>query len=236
MSDPALSLRASIVPDRLPIDRICDVDLQLALCNEGKETIEIYPNAAKLAAIASFAGIGISWSLVLTPEHGEPPLPLLELRRWYGPPGNPPSPASAKQHAVSLGPGAQHVERQLACWIPNARLAPEHLRPEVLDPDGMDNIAARSWTPPPGYDAPPPLHERFPLARASVLVLGANAASIGAAMREQTDFLRGHVVAFVPAAGTYELRVGYVQNSWMGLGKTFQVLAAPVRLDVGEMR
>ena len=234
MSEPPLLLRASTFPDRLPLDRTCDVDLQFTLCNQGRKAIEIYPKAAKLAALASFAGVGISWSLALIPENSDVPLPLLELRRWYGPPGNPPSPAYAKQLGVSLGPGAQHVERQLACWIPNARLAPEHLAPAVLDPQGMDNIAARSWTPPPGHPVPPPLQDHFPLAQASVLVLGSNAASVEAAMRQQTDFLRGHVVAFIPAAGAYDLHVGYAQNSWMGLGKTFQVRASPVRLRVGE--
>jgi hypothetical protein len=230
MSDSSLLLRASAVPDRLPIDRICDVDLQLALCNQGREAIEIYPGAAKLAAIASFAGMGFTWSLALIPQNGDAALPLLELRRWYGPPGNPPSPAYAKQLGVTLAPGAEHVERQLACWIPNARFAPEHLAPAVLDPQGMDNIAARSWTPPPGYPVPPPLQDRFPLARASVLVFGASAVSLEAAMREQADFLRGHVVAFVPDAGTYDLHVEYAQSSWMGLGKSFQVRATPVRL------
>lgn len=228
-----VSLRVSAAPDRLPLDRICDIDLQLTLCNEGTEKVEIYPKAAKLDAVASSAGIGISWTLALIPQTSNDPVPLLELRHWYGPPGNPPAPSYAKSLATTLAPGEQHVHRQLACWIPNARLAPEHLSPAVLDPQGMDNIATRSWTPPAGYKLPPPLQDHFPLAQASVLVLGANAAALESAMREEADFLRGHVVAFVPAAGTYHLHVGYAQSSWMGLGKTFQVRAAPVRLDIG---
>src|SRR6185295_13705542 len=98
-----------------------EVELVFTLSNQGREAIEIYPQAAKLAALASYAGIGISWSIALTPENSETPLPLVELRRWYGPPGNPPSPEYAKKLSVSLRAGGEHVERQVACWIPNAR-------------------------------------------------------------------------------------------------------------------
>jgi hypothetical protein len=234
MSRSEVSLRARVVPDRLPLDAICDVALRLVLRNEGSKTIEIYPQAAKLDAISTFAGIGMSWGIALLPENGTEPLPLQELRRYYGPPGNPPSPAHAKTLGVSLAQGEEHVVDQFACWIPNARLLPEHLSPAVLDPEGMEGIGPRSWTPSPGDKVPPPLRDSFPLAKASVLVFGAPAAAMEAAMREQHDFLRGRVVAFVPAAGTYELHVGYSQSSWMGLGETFNVKAAPVRLRVGE--
>lgn len=231
MTELALRVRSSV--EQLPLDRICEVDLELMLRNDGRGAIEIFPKAAKLAAIASFAGIGFTWSLAIVPDGSETAVPLLELRRWYGPPGNPPAPSYAKQFLVSLDPGAEHVEHLGACWIPNARLAPEQLSPSVLDPQGMDNVATRSWTPPPGYPMPPPLVETFALARASVLVFGARAAAIETAMRDQPDFLRGHVVAFVPGAGAYDLRVGYAQNSWMGLGKTLEARAAPTRLIVG---
>ena len=233
MSGPQLALRVTSTVDQLPLDRTCDLELELVLTNRGRKAIEIYPNAAKLAAIASYAGIGITWAIALIPAGSETPLPLLELRRWYGPPGNPPSPAYAKQQAVSLAAGEEHVAHLVACWIPNAHLSPDHLAPAVLDPEGMDNVAPRSWTPPPGYPMPPPLVESFPLAQASVLVFNATAPAIEAAMRDKPDFLRGHVVAFVPGAGAYELHAGYQQSSWMGLGSTFDVRATPLRLVVG---
>ena len=229
----SVSLSVTASPERLPLDRICDVELGLTLTNTGTKSVEIVPKAAKLAAIASFAGIGITWSFELLPEGGGASLPVIELRRWYGPPGNPPSPAYAKKDSVTIKPGAQHVEPMVACWIPNDRLAPEHLSPATIDPEGMDNIGPRAWTPPAGTSIPAPLHESFPLAQASVLVLQVNASFIKPAMKKLPDFLRGHVVAFVPGAGTYQMQVGYSQNSWMGVGETLLVRAAPVPLRVG---
>src|SRR5438552_501236 len=101
----SLSMSVTVSPDRLPLDRICDVEVALTLTNTGNSPIEIFPQAAKLAAVASFAGIGITWSFELNPEGGTTSLPVIELRRWYGPPGNPPSPAYAKKGSVTIKPG-----------------------------------------------------------------------------------------------------------------------------------
>jgi hypothetical protein len=221
----SLSLHVTITPDVLPSDTACDVELRLALRNDGRKTIAVSPSAAKLAAIASFAGMGITWSIGFTLDGAA--VPMQELRTYYGPPGNPPSPAWAKQQAVEIEAGAEHATQMIASWIPNSVLEPRHLVPAMLDPERMDNIAGPSIHA--GHTA---LAERIPLARASVLVFGPPWAMLAPTMTKD-DFLRGKVVAFFTQPGAYELRAQYAQMSWMDVGERLRVDAAPVAVRVG---
>jgi len=221
----SVSLHTRVTPDALPLDTACDVCVRLALRNDDTQQVTVYPGAAKISSVISYAGVGITWGLAFVDSAGVS-LPLQELRRWYGPPGNPPGPGFAKEAGVTLARGDEHVIDLLACWIPNALLEPRHLSPTALDPEGMDNIAGPSRSPIPA------LVERFPLAQASVVVFGAPWSRLGPA-RTEDDFLRGHVVAFVPEPGTYALHAQYVQSSWMGVGTPLHADAAPVRVSVG---
>ncbi len=205
-----VSLAVEPAPAVLPADAPCDLALRLVVRNDGTAPVEIYPEVAKLSAISSYAGAGITWHVELADAGGA--VPIQELRRWYGPPGNPPGPGIPKQYVVTLAPGAEHVAHLAACWIPNAILEPRHLDVRALDPEGMDNIAGPSR-----IAGHPALAERIAVAGASVLVLQATWSALDAA-RAKDDFLRGHVVAFVSRPGVYELRIGYSQHSWMGLG------------------
>jgi hypothetical protein len=221
-----ISLHARITPDELPADTAVDVVIQLALRNDGTRPASASPSLAKLSAIASYAGIGIVWSIGFIGDDASQ-VPLQELRTWYGPPGNPPAPGLAVKQAVTLAPGAEHVTALGAAWIPNALLEPRHLDAATLDPQGMDGIAG-----PARFEGqPPPLSERVPLARASVLVFGMTSAQLATA-KPKADFLRGHVVAFFTRAGAYQLSVGYLQTSWMDIGEQFAAQAAPVPVRV----
>ena len=221
-----LSLHATIDPSAWPADAACEVAIRLALRNDGKKKLAVSPTVAKLAAISSFAGMGITWSIGFVIDGDA--VPMQELRSWYGPPGNPPSPAWAKQQAVELAPGAEHVTQMIGSWIPNARLEPRHLVPATLDPEGMDNVAAPSRH----EGQPPPLAQRIPLAQASVLVFGAPWSALEKTMTKD-DFLRGKVVAFFTKPGAYQLRAQYAQMSWLDVGEKLRVEAAPVALRVG---
>jgi hypothetical protein len=44
--------------------------------------------------------------------------------------------------------------------------------------------------------------------------------------------LRGHVVAFFPREGAYELRAVYAQQSWMNVGERHRAQAAPFSLHL----
>jgi hypothetical protein len=152
---------------------------------------------------------------------------IQELRRWYGPPGNPPAPSYAKEQSITIKPKAEHVVDLGGCWIPNALLEPRHLDPTALDPQGMDNVASPSR-----FAGAVPLADQIDLPRASVLVLSGRWAQLDTA-RSAADFLRGHVVGFVTRAGTYELRVQYVQESWLDIGQRLRLDAKPVIVRIG---
>ena len=194
----ALALVATVTPERIAQG---DVSIRLALCNTGGSPIAIAPGAAKLAAVASFAGVGITWDLALGDAR------ITELRRWYGPPGNPPAPSFITSYEVTLAPGAEHVTELPACWIPH--LEPRHRTQAALDPQAMDGVSA--------------------IGDVGVLVLGATASQLD---RTADDFLRGHVVAFLPAGGAYELRVRYLQRPWMKVGEQHEAAAAPVTIHL----
>ncbi len=208
-----LSLHATLTPDVWPGDAACDVVVRLVLRNEGGTRAAASPALAKLGAIASYAGIGITWNIGFVSDAAQ--VPLQELRRWHGPPGNPPSPEWARQQSVEIEPGAEHVTELMACWIPNRVLEPRHLSTAALDPEGMDQVDA--------------LASRIPLATASVLVFGMRSAELATTA---DDVLRGHVVAFFTQPGTYEVHAQYAQMSWMGVGDKFQISAAPVSIHV----
>ena len=222
-----ISLHAQISPGELPADAAIDVGIRLALRNDGSRPASASPMLAKLGAISSYAGIGITWSIGFIGDD-DAQVPLVEIRTWYGPPGNPPAPGLAKQQAVKLAPGTEHVTGLSAAWIPNALLEPRHLDPASLDPQGMDGIAG-----PVRFEGqPPPLVERIPLARASVLVFGMSASQLATA-KAKDDFLRGHVVALFTRPGAYRFSAAYLQTSWMDIGEQFTAQAAPVSIRVG---
>jgi hypothetical protein len=220
-----LSLRASIDPVVFP-NTPCDVRVQLALVNDGSAAFTVSPSVAKLAAIASYAGIGVTWNLAFA--RGDAAVPLQELRTWYGPPGNPPAPSVMQQYATTIAPWSEHAVELLAAWIPNAALEPRHLAPNALDPEGMDHVAG-----PARFQAGVPvLEERIPLARASVLVFGSTWTKLSAA-RTKDDFLRGHVVAFFTEPGEYTLTVAYSEAPWSAPAKKHRhAIAPPVMLRV----
>jgi hypothetical protein len=213
----ALTLHATATPDRWPADAACDIALRIALRNNGNAPVAVVPKVAKLGAITSYAGIGVVWKLDFIDAAGVA-APITELRTWYGPPGNPPSPTWASSQAETISPGGEHVTEFPACWLPNAVLEPRHLLPETLDPEGMDNIAPSEFS-----ERVPALATRFPLARASVLVVGAPSAQLD---RSKDDFLRGHVVALFAQPGAFELRAEY----WQDIGTRVHLTAAPVAI------
>jgi hypothetical protein len=221
-----ISLRATITPDRLPADAACDVVLRLVLRNDGTVPVPLALELAKLDAISSYAGVGVTWSIKFDDPAGAAS-PIQELRTWYGPPGNPPPPSIVDARAVGLAPGAETSAEFAACWIPNAQLEPRHLEPAALDPQGMDNVA-----PPSRYAGLPTLGERVPLARASVLVLAPTWKSLADA-RAADGFLRGHVVAFFGAPGTYQLRAQFWQSSHTDPASSVHAVAEPVAVAVG---
>ena len=214
-----LRLQLDVSPDRLRLDTASDLELRLRLTTDARVTI--YPAAAKLEAIVSYAGVGITWGVSLAGPDGA--VPIKELRTWYGPPGNPPAPSWVKRDAIELRPGVEHVITLPACWIPNAEIDPASLDPKLLDPQGMDNISG------PGFVGHPPLVELVALARCSVIAF----APLGQLDRSKVDFLRGRVVAFVPAAGSYELTAAYQQFSFMGVGENVQAIAPAVPIVIG---
>lgn len=193
-----LELTAELDPARLP-QAPCDVRLRLVLRNAGSAPISLATDMAKLAAVASYAGVGITWGLDIAG------VKIRELRSWYGPPGNPPAPSAITKAARTLAPGASETVEMPAAWIPNRVLEPRHLA--NLDPQGMDNLGDVSG--------------------ASVLVLFPRGLD-----RKADDFLRGHVVAFFPGPGTYELRASYAQAPWMGVGERHRAESPPVVITV----
>ena len=193
-----LSLSAELTPARLPATP-CDVQLRLVLRNTGKTPLSLAPDMAKLDAVASYAGAGITWSLEI------PGVRIRELRTWYGPPGNPPAPSAIAKLARPLKAGAEKAVEIPVAWFPNSALEPRHLA--NLDPQGMDNLGDVSG--------------------ASVLVFHARKLD-----RKADDFLRGHVVAFFPGPGNYELRASYAQGTWFGVGERHRATAEPIRITV----
>ena len=230
-----IALRAEVEPARWPADGLTDVAIRLVLGNQGDHEAAIFPKAAVLA---ERGGYGFVWRLQFHGAGG--PVHQQELRRWHGPPGIPPSAASVKEHAqLFLAPGDSHESIIPACWIPSARLSPEHLDPLTLDPTGMDNIAdhevRRQW--PESMRAAPPLSQRIPLGQASVLVYGQDAAHLEPMMASRPDFLRAEfatVVAFFLSAGEHRLEAAYVQTPWMNdLGDQLWAAAPPVTIRIG---
>lgn len=169
------------------------------LRNSGSAAISLATDVAKLAAVASYAGVGITWGIDIKG------VKICELRTYYGPPGNPPAPSVITQASRTLAPGACQTVEMPAAWIPNNVLEPRHLA--NLDPHGMDRLGDVSG--------------------ASVLVFHPRGLD-----RSRDDFLRGHVVAFFPAPGTYELRASYTQAPWMGVGEQHHAVAAPITVAV----
>jgi hypothetical protein len=97
------------------------------------------------------------------------------------------------------------------------RLPEESVRPEVIDPDGMDGVAG--WP-----------H----LGRSSVLVLGQTRAAVQAAMDKGHGFLRGQIVLFLPPRGLLQVTLGYSQQSWVSFAprQTWRLVAPPFELIV----
>jgi hypothetical protein len=201
--------------DQLPIDAPCDVDITAVLRNDGKEAITIYPTAAKLSPIISYAGIGITWSLELADAKGKP-CPLFELRTYFGPPGNPPAPSWANEQAVTLAPGATHSTTFQACWFPNAALEPRHLSMKAFDPTGMNAQFFKN--------------QKIDFAKASVFVMNGRVAAFD---RSRDDFLSGRVIGLVQEPRACELRLGYMQHSFMNVGANLSSTIASTRFEVG---
>jgi hypothetical protein len=235
MSTTSISARIAVEPAVWPAGSLQNVTIRLILRNEGPTTALVYPLAIKPIGRMSIAGEGIEWTLEAKPAVGDSPVPIQELRTYYGPPGEPRAEKWLRSKGkVSLSPGREHETKIEACWIPNSLLKPEQLAPAVLDPDGMDGIGPRKYQPPPGQVMPPPLGESFSFARASVLIIDGSCKAIKQGVGKEPELLRGQVVAFFPAPGIYLLGARYVQDSWMQIGDKLAATAAPVRISAGE--
>jgi hypothetical protein len=188
-----------------------DLALELRFTQQAQAAVTIYPDAAQLAQRSGWGGP--TFEVRLVPEAGGPAVPLVELRTWYGPPGQPPTAAYFAPHRRKVKPGRteQHVLR--ACWLPGGTLLPGQLEARVLDPQGMDGLEA-SW-----------------LGGASVLVLGRRCAELEP-RRRAPDLLRGHVIALVPTGGRYGVSVVYAQQQWGAFKPTnpLRLQSAPVSL------
>jgi hypothetical protein len=235
MSTTSISARISVEPAVWPAGSLQDVTIRLILRNEGPKTALVYPLAIRPIGRTSIAGEGIEWTLEAKPAGGDTPIPIQEIRTYYGPPGEPRSEKWLRSKGkVSLSPGREHETKIEACWIPNSLLKPEQLVPAVLDPDGMDGIGPRNFQPPPGQAMPPPLSESFSFARASVLIIDSPCKAMKQGIGKEPELLRGQVVAFFPAPGAYLLGARYVQDSWMQIGEKLAATAAAVRISAGE--
>ncbi|KFE67774.1 hypothetical protein [Hyalangium minutum] len=215
---PRLALEALVTPQRLPADALADVKLELHFRNEGGAPAELYPALAQLQDRSGWGGP--TWTLAVTAA-GFPPerLKLVELRTGYGPPGIPPTSQAFTPFLRQVPPGAVEVHTLTACWIPQALLPADSVRPDVIDPEGMNGIG--TWP-----------H----LGRSSVLVLGQSRAALQSAMERTRDFLRGQRVLFLPPRALLQLTLGYHQQPWASFKpqQSWSLLAPPLDLLTGE--
>ncbi len=184
-----MELELTLTPASLPKDALAEVTLALTFRHGGLLSKSLYVDQAQLAPASGWAGPW--WDVLLLQDGVERPERLREVRTWYGPPGMLPTDEAFKPVKLERG---KPLRRELrACWVPAARLAPEHVSVETLDPEGMDGFSSLG----------------FELRGAGVLALGRTRADVEQAMRARKDFLRPGKVLFLPAQGRCALRVGY---------------------------
>ncbi|MBN1208072.1 MAG: hypothetical protein JXB05_24625 [Myxococcaceae bacterium] len=211
---PRLALEVQVTPQRLPLDELAEVKLQLHFRNEGDEPAELYPGLAQPEARSGWGGP--RWTVAVEAA-GFPQerVRLVELRTWYGPPGMPPAASFFAPFSREVKPGATLTHELTACWIPRARLPAESVHPAVLDPEEMDGLGG--WP-----------H----LGRSAILVLGQTREAMQAAMAKSQDFLRGNVVLFLPPRGLFQVTLGYRHEPWMGFAprQSWGLTARPCEL------
>lgn len=230
-----LSLHATIEPNQWPMDRMQNVLIRLDLRNDGETAIPVYPRVVSLHGLVSTASMGVEWDLVFRPEGkgGQPK--IVELRTYYGPPGEPVDEKWMRKTALILKSGESWKSEIHACWVPNALLKPAHLDPTTLDPNGYDNINPQPANPAAGgLGRPPRLAEVIPLARASVLIFNASSVELTPASAMNDDFLRGHLVMFFTEPGPYHLQAVYRQAAFMVPIQAFEVNSQPLPLQIGQ--
>jgi hypothetical protein len=89
MSTTQISARIYVEPAVWPTGSLQDVTIRLILRNDGPKTALVYPLAIKPIGRISIAGEGIEWTLEAKAADGDIPVPIQELRTYYGPPGEP---------------------------------------------------------------------------------------------------------------------------------------------------
>lgn len=194
ITSASVVLAIAMHPLHLPADAWTDVQLDLTFTNQSTASLDLYPRAARPWLRSGWGSP--TYRLVVVATSGSEEVPFTELRTRHGPPGHPPNASYWEEDREHLTPGASHTIHLRACFIPAALLRPEQLDPRNLDPDGMDGLA------------------RLPTAGASVLVLGADCATLRP-RAESPDLLRGTDLAFIPRPGEYRLSANYTQRAWM---------------------
>jgi hypothetical protein len=187
----SLAMTAAFEPDRLPPDELVDVRLIVTFTNPGPEAVTLYAGAAMFSVQGGWGSP--TWDLR---TEAAPAQTLLELRTWYGPPGDPPTQDYYVRHRKWLAAGESHTAIERGCFIPARRLSAEHLSPQSLDPDQMD-----------GFMAPPP--------GTSVLAFGIDRDWALTEMKKRADFLRPGLLLFLPP-GDMPFRLRYRQRPWTG--------------------
>ena len=212
------TLMATVTPRQWSAEQMQDVTFRFEIHNSGSSALEIFPKTIALKWLMSQAGLGMEWDLAFAGMEPGARSHGVELRTYYGPPGEPVNATWLESTRLRLEPGAKWNTTLTACWIPRRLLVPASLDPATLDPKGYDNIEAA----------------RIDLTQASVLVFGSTCESMRAAMAAGPEFLRGHVVVFFDRAGQYALQATYRQQPILyPFVQTLTIEAAPITLDVG---
>ena len=193
-----IELTASLAPAAWPEREMKDVTVQLTLKNNSAKPVTLYPSFTALSWQMSVASMGMSWELVFVPSNPGASASGRELRTYYGPPGEPVTDAAMRKAGVVLKPGKERKTTLNALWVPSALLDPASLSMEVLDPQGLDDLKS------------------IPnLKRSSVLIFGASSGEFKKSLGRTREILRGYMVVFFSAPGTYVLKAAYRQDPTM---------------------
>ena len=189
-----LQLKVEMSPKAFSPSALTDVALALTLVNTGTAPLDVFPRAAELSARSGW--VGPFWTLDLLRNGVIQHDAVREVRRWYGPPEEPPDRSHWDNAKVLLQSGGSTGHVLKACFVPRDMLDGDHLDPETLDPEGHDGIAERGLN----------------FVGSHVLVLERSCGEVAAERRKRADFLRPGVNVFVLGNGRYELQLGYVQG------------------------
>jgi hypothetical protein len=213
---PALDLEVQPSVASLPTGAPSELVLRARIVNTGTERAILYTAVARPDTSAGWTGP--TWGLEVDAVAGGPDLVRrLELRTWYGPPGQPPGASWFETGRAALLPRKSSAHELPLCFLPREVLKDAQLAAATLDPEGFDGIAS------------------FPaLAASAVLIWGARPSEVAPHLAED-ELLRGHHVIFVPARGVLRMRLVYRQAAATGFSpeQALSIASAPFEVRVG---